>query len=99
MWYGKNDNRDLEGLSEGAIKGLCDHGDNHGRYPVSRDWEDIDCATKSCLYNYSDGNFGKCTTPSRAKIGEDGKCMGFLANVSIKKEERKPDNSHEGLEV
>lgn len=42
-------------------------------YPVSRDWEDIDCNAKACKYN----RHMKCSVPSLAKIGEDGKCQGF----------------------
>ena len=42
-------------------------------YPVSRDWETIDCKATSCIYNMAE----KCTVPSLAKINEDGKCEGF----------------------
>ena len=51
--------------------GLMPHNDD--RYPVSRDWADIDCSAGSCKNNLSK----KCTIPSIAVIGEDGKCKGY----------------------
>lgn len=45
---------------------------NH-TFPVSRDWEDIDCKATGCLYNVRE----KCATPSRCKIGDMGECTGF----------------------
>lgn len=42
-------------------------------FPVSRDWEDIDCAAVMCKYN----RWSKCLIPSLAEIGEGGKCKGF----------------------
>lgn len=44
------------------------------RYPnLSRDWTDLDCKATSCIFC----KLFKCITPSRAKIGEDGRCEGF----------------------
>jgi len=60
-------------------------------YPVSRDWEDMDCSAIRCVYNL----MNKCTVPSIASIGEDGRCTGFRtqnqeknddSNSSIRKE-------------
>ena len=51
--------------------GLMPHND---RFPLlSRDWEDIDCQTVSCQWNKNN----KCGMSSLAKIGEDGRCIGF----------------------
>ena len=44
-------------------------------FPVSRDWEDIDCKAVGCRFNQCE----KCITPSRCKIGDDGRCTGFEA--------------------
>jgi len=44
-------------------------------FPVSRDWEDIDCKATGCLYNRSDVE--KCMVPSKCKIGDMGECTGF----------------------
>lgn len=53
---------------------------NH-TFPVSRDWEDIDCKATGCLYNVGE----KCAVPSICKIGEDGRCTGFVASkVNLK---------------
>ena len=46
---------------------------DHDGYPVSRDWEDMDCSAIRCVYN----NCKKCTVPSIAGIGEDGRCVSF----------------------
>jgi len=46
---------------------------DHDGYPVSRDWEEIDCSAVRCVYNLCK----KCSVPSLAKIGEDGRCTGF----------------------
>lgn len=54
--------------------GLMDHGGDRSRYPnLSRDWEDINCKATRCVLN----ELSKCISPSRAKIDEDGKCLGF----------------------
>lgn len=42
-------------------------------FPVSRDWEDLDCRAVGCRYNLNE----KCRVPSRCKIAEDGRCKGF----------------------
>ena len=44
-------------------------------FPVSRDWEDVDCMATGCRYNIS----CKCAVPSRCKISAEGKCEGFEA--------------------
>jgi hypothetical protein len=43
-------------------------------FPVSRDYEEIDCEATGCKYN----RYRKCMTPSIAIIDHDGKCKGFL---------------------
>ena len=50
-------------------------------FPYSRDWEDIDCNAISCLNNVCK----KCSVPSLAKIGDDGKCMGFKSKYKENK--------------
>jgi hypothetical protein len=58
------------------------------RFPyLSRDWEDIDCLAKLCQYNIS----FKCTVPSIAVIGEDGKCKGFKILDAVKDENIRKD--------
>ena len=42
-------------------------------FPVSRDWEDVDCKAAQCKWNKG----SKCITPSIAVIGDDGRCKGF----------------------
>ncbi len=54
-------------------------------FPVSRDWEDIDCRAVGCTYNRGE----KCMVPSRCKIGADGRCTGFEAKLL--KINKKPD--------
>lgn len=49
-------------------------------FPRSRDHQDIDCNAKSCRYNRD----GKCTTPSKAVINDDGKCQGFTVTGKSK---------------
>jgi len=56
------------------IKELFDSGGH--KYPYSRDWIDIDCTAVSCKWNKSN----KCSVPSLAIIGEDGRCNGFKTN-------------------
>lgn len=51
------------------------------RHPVSRDYQEIDCNASSCMFNKD----SKCTTPSLAKIGEDGRCEGFKSSGKIEK--------------
>jgi len=51
-------------------------------FPYSRDFEDIDCSAVSCVYN----NNKKCTVPSLAKIGVDGRCTGFLVASNVVKD-------------
>ena len=67
---------------EPEVHHLMDHGD-HNRFPLlSRDWEDIDCGVKACANN----RIGKCGVPSLCKIGEDGRCEGFVLCRKSKKE-------------
>ena len=58
-------------MSEAESHGFMPKGD--WQHPVSRDWAEVDCQAISCVYNKSE----KCSVPSLAKIGEDGKCKGF----------------------
>ena len=53
------------------FQGLMPHREHD--YPVSRDWEDIDCSCITCIYN----RYDKCSVASLAKIGDDGRCKGF----------------------
>ena len=65
-------------------KGFMDTGDSRWphRYPhLSRDWVDIDCKA-SCEFQKNN----KCLVPSLAEIGEDGRCKGFKAKMSTKRE-------------
>jgi hypothetical protein len=57
-----------------------DHG--HIGHPwASRDWQDIDCSAP-CTFNRN----GKCSVPSLAEIGDDGRCKGFQAKLATGKE-------------
>lgn len=70
---------------EPEIQGLIGH---HDGYPwLSRDWGDIDCRSQSCMHN----RFSKCTVPSLAKIGEDGRCEGFKPGLLEVKDEEKQE--------
>lgn len=60
---------------EYEVHGLMPHHRRPYGFPVSRDWEDIDCKAVGCRYNRGE----KCMVPSRCKIGEDGRCTGFEA--------------------
>lgn len=60
--------------SGATLHGIMPH---HSGYPVSRDWEDIDCRATQCLWNVSN----KCISPSLARIGDDGKCKGFRLRI------------------
>lgn len=42
-------------------------------FPVSRDWEEVDCKAIGCRFNRNE----KCMTPSICKIGDDGRCINF----------------------
>ena len=60
-------------------QGLMPHND---RFPLfSRDWPDIDCNAISCANNI----MNKCTVPSKAIIGDDGKCTGFILRPKYNK--------------
>lgn len=81
---GKSTSSDMEGMGMKAM-GLMPH---HDRFPyLSRDWEDIDCRSKVCAYNRN----GKCTVPSMAKIGESGRCEGFIPLGTVKVKDDKPE--------
>ncbi len=49
--------------------------DRNDDFPMSRDYgyEDYECMRRLCISN----RIGKCISPSRCAIGEDGKCEGF----------------------
>lgn len=61
-------------MSNGA-KGLRHHYQPGHNWPASRDWDrdDFDCKATNCICNRD----GKCVIPSRAEIGEDGRCTGY----------------------
>lgn len=44
-------------------------------FPVSRDWEHLDCKAVGCRWN----KLERCMVPSLAKIGPEGRCEGFEA--------------------
>ena len=58
---------------------------HHSGYPVSRDWEQIDCKS-DCQWSVN----GYCYVPSLAKLGENGRCQGFKPKDSpvVKPEEK-----------
>ncbi len=58
---------DSEGLYD-----RIDHGWG-GHSWASRDWQEIDCSAVACENNRNQ----KCLVPSRAVIGDDGRCRGF----------------------
>jgi len=60
---------------------------NDGFPLLSRDWDDLDCKSDSCAWN----RIGKCTVPSVAKIGENGRCEGFTPKNTLKTKEELPD--------
>ena len=55
------------------IHGLMSRHNRESEFPVSRDWADVDCQAIGCQYNRN----LKCSVPSLAKIGNDGRCTGF----------------------
>jgi hypothetical protein len=58
---------------------------NHDGYPVSRDWEEIDCSAIRCSNNVGQ----KCFIPSLAKIDDDGRCTGFKPRIFEQKRRKK----------
>ncbi len=65
-------------------KGLMPHtgGILGGGYPSSRDWQDdIPCKRGTCVCN---NESGMCVVPSRATIGEDGRCEGYQPKGTLK---------------
>jgi len=63
----------------GRIARLMHGGDGHHDW-ISRDWLDIDCQAVGCMFNRDK----KCMVPSRCKIADDGRCLGFLAKQQPK---------------
>ena len=51
---------------------------------MSRDWEDLDCRSTSCVNN----RFGKCGVPSLAVIDDSGRCEGFKIDGKVKDEKK-----------
>ena len=80
MRKGLNNHLELaDDLQEMGMKvhGFMPHNDG---FPLfSRDWEDIDCKSVSCANNMC----GKCSVPSIAKLGENGRCEGFVPRGTI----------------
>jgi hypothetical protein len=77
----------IDGADAEWMHGLMDYGrrsPGHD-FPVSRDWEDIDCKAVGCRYNLRE----KCMVPSRCKISDDGRCTGF--EVKPMETNKKPD--------
>ena len=65
------------GRIEFAQKGFMPRIDRAG-HPMSRDYyHDIDCSAVGCLFNREK----KCSVPSLAKIGDDGRCVSFKAKI------------------
>lgn len=60
---------------------------NDGFPLLSRDWDDVDCRSISCVNNRN----AKCLVPSLAKIGEDGRCEGFHPRGTVKVKEDRPE--------
>jgi hypothetical protein len=58
--------------------------DNRSYPNMSRDWEEIECENERCEWQMAK----QCTVPSLAKIGEDGRCVGFKprGTLAVKKE-------------
>lgn len=63
-------------MDAGNTKGLMPHREHE--YPVSRDWQHIDCQAVACKWNRS----GRCSVPSLATLGVNGRCIGFSPNTS-----------------
>lgn len=61
--------------AEWMAHGLCDYGRRPYGFPVSRDWEHLDCKAVGCRWNKRE----HCMFPSRCQIGDDGRCKGFEA--------------------
>ena len=67
-------------MDEMKTHGFMPHNDG---YPnLSRDWQDVDCSSRACVHN--DLSYGKCLVPSRAKIGSEGRCEGFVPRGAMK---------------
>ena len=62
-------------MNEPVVHGLMPHSRRPYGFPVSRDWEEIDCKAVGCRWNLNE----KCITPSRCKITDKGNCSGFEA--------------------
>jgi len=59
---------------------------NDGFPLLSRDWTSIECGARSCVYRHP---CGWCIAPSRATIGEDGRCKGFKIEDKIEDKNEK----------
>ncbi len=55
------------------VSKLIGHGSEHHDW-LSRDWLDIDCQAIGCKFNREK----KCMVPTQCKIGDDGRCQGFV---------------------
>lgn len=77
------DGADAEWMAQ--KQGLMDYGRRPYGFPVSRDWEDIDCKAVGCRFNQCE----KCITPARCKISDEGRCIGF--EVKPMEMNKKPD--------
>jgi hypothetical protein len=64
-----------DGGTDPHVHHLMPHNRRPHGFPVSRDWEDIDCKATGCKYNHNE----KCMVPSRCKISPEGRCEGFEA--------------------
>ena len=64
-------------VTESEVHGFMPHNDGYPQ--LSRDWADIDCRAGSCRWNKRH----KCSVPSLAEIGDDGRCKGFQPEISV----------------
>ena len=70
---------------EWMARGLVDYGRRPYGFPVSRDWEDLDCKATGCKWNRNE----HCMFPAQCKISDDGRCQGFVAKAM--ETNKKPD--------
>lgn len=71
----------VERPEQTAVHHLMPHSRRPYDFPVSRDWEDIDCKAVGCQYNRNE----KCMVPSKCKINDEGRCNGFEAKALLPK--------------
>ena len=69
-------------MGEPEVSYLMPHHRRPYGFPVSRDWEDIDCKAAGCQYNRNE----KCMVPSLCKINAKGRCEGFKPKALLPKE-------------